>query len=340
VHVPALRAVGIDVVALVGRDAARTQRRAARLGVAHACTSLDEALTLVHTDIVTIATPPHTHAEVAIAAARAGRHVLCEKPFALDTRDAMAMLDAVRAAGVVHAVGHEFRFAPARAAIGRAISSGDIGEPRLVSLVQLVPLLADPAARMPEWWFDPARGGGWLGASGSHVVDQVRAWLGEFASVSASLPTVAHRDAGAAEDSFVVRFGLRSGADGVLVQSAAAWADAGGMTVVAGTRATVGIDAGDAWIADGNGRRSLPIAPDLAVGPAPSAAEAGTSDRFTHLELGPYTRLCGCLRAAVTGDEPPSPVTMPTFADGVACMQVIDAIRTSAASGGSLVPIA
>jgi predicted dehydrogenase len=264
--------------------------------------------------------------------------VLCEKPFALDGAQADEMLHEAQAAGIAHAVGHEFRYASARVVVGDAIAAGDIGVPRVASLVQFVPLLAEPAARMPGWWFDRDRGGGWLGASGSHVIDQVRCWLGEFESVSASLPTVADREKTAAEDSFVVRFGLRSGAEGVLVQTAAAWTNAAGVTVVAGTRGTVGIDDDQAWLADAAGRRPLEIPSDLAVVPARSA-EPDARERFTHLELGPYTRLCQCLRASIVGSESPSRVPMPTFADGVACMQVIDAIRTSAASGGSLVRV-
>ena len=72
VHVPALRAAGFDVVALVGRDGARTARRAERSGVPHACDSLADALALPGVDAVTIATPPATHAALAIEAAHAG----------------------------------------------------------------------------------------------------------------------------------------------------------------------------------------------------------------------------------------------------------------------------
>src|SRR6185503_14663011 len=222
VHVPALRNAGFTVHSLVGRDVARTQRRAERLGIPFACGSLAEALERAEIDAVTIATPPDTHAPLAIEACAAGRHVLCEKPFALDAVEAALMLEAARRAGVTHLVGHEFRWAPDRALVARAIATGAIGEPRTFSLVQYVPLVADPAARVPEWWFDPRRGGGWLGASGSHVVDQVRTWVGEIASVSAALPTVSARDAGA-EDSFVVRVTTRGGAHGVLQQTAASW---------------------------------------------------------------------------------------------------------------------
>src|SRR5687767_1721004 len=84
----------------------------------------------------------HTHADLAIAAARAGKHVICEKPFAMDTAEAEAMLDAAESAGVTHLVGHEFRWAVERAVAGRAIHDGLLGEPRVATFVSYVPLVA------------------------------------------------------------------------------------------------------------------------------------------------------------------------------------------------------
>ena len=93
-------------------------------------------------------------------------------------------------ARVTALVGHEFRWAKERAVLGRAIADGWIGEPRFATMVQYVPLVADPEVRMPAWWFDRSLGGGWLGASGSHLVDQARVWLGEFTTVSAATRVV------------------------------------------------------------------------------------------------------------------------------------------------------
>jgi len=108
IHVPGLRASGrFEVAALVGRDLDRTRATAERLGVPAACTSLDEALGSVALDAVSIATPPATHAPFAIAAARAGKHVLCEKPMARSVAEASAMCEAVRANRVVGAIGFE-----------------------------------------------------------------------------------------------------------------------------------------------------------------------------------------------------------------------------------------
>jgi predicted dehydrogenase len=339
VHVPALRAAGFDVLALVGRDPERTARRAERLGVPNASTSLADALVFPGIDAVTIAAPPFAHAQLAIDACDAGRHVICEKPFALNVTEAEAMVAAADRAGVTALVGHEFRWSPDRALAARAISDGLIGEPRLATLVQYVPLVADPDTRVPDWWFDATRGGGWLGASGSHIVDQIRTWLGDAAQVSATLPTVARRDG--AEDSFAVRMTMRSGAEVVIQQTAAAWTPGVlGLSVVAGTDGTLEIDAGGVWLSDRSGRRLLAVPDDLALPAAPGASD-DPRHRYTHLELGPYTRLCEALHAGAEGrsDGGPSLVRVPTFADGLACMRVLDAIRASAAAGGRVQPV-
>jgi predicted dehydrogenase len=338
VHVPALRRAGFDVVALVGRDADRTARRAARADVPHACSSLGEVVALEAVDAVTIATPPDTHAELAIAACAAGLHVICEKPFALDAAEAARMLDAATRAGVTHLVGHEFRWAPDHALVARALCDGLIGDPRTFSSVQYVPLVADPAAHVPHWWFDADRGGGWLGASGSHLIDQVRTWFGEVKAVSATLPMVSART-GSAEDSFVVRLTTETGVEGIVQQTAASWTPSVlGLTVVAGTTGTLEVRDGAVFLSNGDGRRALPVPEDLALDPAVDAAD-DPRERFTHLELGPYTRLCEALIAGVRGDTYPSPVPVPTFADGLAEMQVLDAIRVSATNGGALVAV-
>ena len=334
IHVPALRAAGFDVVGLVGTDADRSERRAARSQVPRSFTDLDEAITRTGAVAVSVATPPDSHAALTQHALQRGCHVLCEKPFAMDAAEARGMLEAAERSGLVHMVGHEFRWAPERAVAARAIAEGRIGEPRFLTLALYVPMVADPESRMPRWWFDADAGGGWLGASGSHVIDQVRSWLGEFDSLSASLPIVSDRR-GVAEDSYAVRFRLANGVEGILQQTCGAWGPIADVARVAGSHGSLWLEGDAVFLADSSGQRQLPVPPDLELPPPPpTSSEPG--QQYSHLELGPYTRLCQAFRAAIDGKGPAGPVEPASFADGVRCMEVLDAIRASAAEGGAL----
>ena len=244
------------------------------------------------------------------------------------------MLHAAQRAGIVHLLGHEFRWTPDRALFARAIAEGLIGKPRLATLVQHMGLVANPGAKMPPWWFDEQAGGGWLGAHGSHIIDQVRTAVGEFVTLSATLPTVSARE-GVAEDSYAVRFQTADGVEGVLQHTAGAWGPMASMTRVAGTEGTVWIESGTVKVADRNGTRDLPVPADLMLPPLPPSTDPG--QRAPGVELSAFTRLCEVLRAAMDGKAPATAVPIPTFADGVAGMEVLDAIRKSAASGGEVV---
>ena len=190
-------------------------------------------------DAVTIATPPHTHAPIALEAMAAGKHVLCEKPFTRDGREAREVLAAAQGAGVVHLLGTEFRWSSGQALAARLVAGGAVGEPRLATFLVHVPMLADPMGEVPSWWSDASQGGGWVGAQAAHVVDQIRVTLGEFAGVSAGLSTVADREM-SAEDGYSVHFRLRSGAEGVMQSTAGAWGEPLFITRIAGSSGTIG----------------------------------------------------------------------------------------------------
>jgi predicted dehydrogenase len=205
-----------------------------------------------------------------------------------------------------------------------------------VSIVDFVSLLTNPEIRMPSWYYDANAGGGWLGASGSHAIDMVRLWLGDFEQVSAAT-TVVHpkpaSDRTDSDDSFVLQFRLRSGVVGVIEQTGASWRGVG-HTVVTGTTGTLAIEGGRAWLADVDGRRALD---ETAADRSPD--EPGALERMTNAELPAYTQLCAAFARAIRGEEPEGDVPMPTFVDGVATMAVMDAARRSAATGGELVAI-
>jgi predicted dehydrogenase len=334
IHVPALRAAGFEVAALVGADAERTRRRAEAAGVAASYTDLSEAIAATGAVTVTIATPPGTHARLTLDALARGCHVLCEKPLAFDAAEAQAMLEAARETGVSHLVGNEFRWSPARETVRRAIASGLIGQPRFVTMNQFLPLVADPAARMPRWWFDEGAGGGWLGASGSHAIDTIRSWLGEFASLSAVASVVSAREGGA-DDSFALRFRMENGAEGVMQQTAASWGPPVDMVRISGTLGTVWIEQGVVGLATCEGVRELPADEDLALPALPATDDP--RQQMAQFGLGEFIRLCEALRAGVEGRLADSAVPVPTFQDGLAAMVVIDAIRRSSAQGGALI---
>jgi predicted dehydrogenase len=336
-HARALRAAGFAVRALVGRDPARTAERAHRYDVPHACTTLAAALALDGVDAVAVATPPHAHAPIVLEAVAAGKHVVCEKPFARDAAEGRTMLTAAEAAGVVHLLGTEFRFAPAQALAARAIAAGAIGTPCTATLMLHVPMLADPAGEVPAWWADRSQGGGWLGAHGSHLVDQVRSTLGEFEGVSAGLQCVSERGM-SAEDTYTVHFRLHQGVDGIMQSSAGTWGRFLSCTQFAGSRGTLWLEGDEVWVADRGGARCLPVPEDLAVrAPAPPPMDGLTTAyeimHLTGIDFGPYVRLYECFRDLIRRRPIAADPAPATFADGVADMAVLDAIRKSAAEG-------
>jgi len=339
-HVRALRAAGIEVLAVVGRDAEKTSARAELFDVPLALTSLTDALAVPGVDAVTIATPPRTHAPLALEAIAAGRHVLCEKPFASDTAEAKVVLAAAEDAGVVHLLGTEFRWDAGQATLAKALADGLVGEARLATWLMYVPMLADPVAVVPQWWAAADERGGWLWAHGSQLIDQIRVTLGEFDGVSASLAHVVERPSMTADDGFLVHFRMRNGAAGVMASTAGDWG------VLVETRVTG--STGAAWIegvgatvkvADRNGVRTLAPAYGLSTEKAPALPDGAVTTTYEQMitfgvEYGPYRHLAEAFRDRILGREVGDPRPA-TFADGVAQMAVLDAIVASAAAGGA-----
>lgn len=332
-HVRALRAAGIRVEALVGRDPAKTAQRAERAEIRGAFTNLDEAMKVPGVDLVTIATPPHTHADIAVRACEAGKHVMCEKPFAANTGEAERMLDAATKAGIVHVLGAEFRFAAGQALATRAIREGAIGTPRLATFLLMHPGLADPASEVPSWWGDAGEGGGWLGAYASHVIDQMRTMLGEWSGLSASLDRVTERD-WTADDSFTIHFKTEGGCTGVLQSSSATHGPMVMLSRVSGTKGTLTLSGDTVSIADGTGARDLEMPPELANA-APNPPEADllkTAYDMLHsmgIDLDPFTKLFTVMREQIQGRSTDGLPSVATFADGVALQRITDAIRRS-----------
>jgi len=139
--------------------------------------------------VVDIATPNHLHAEIAIAAAEAGKHIISEKPLARTSAEAKAMYDAVRAAGVVNMVAFNYRRTPAISLAKKFIEEGAIG--RILSFrgTYLQDWSANPDSPL-SWRFQKSiAGSGALGDIATHVIDIARYLVGEFGSVNAMMET-------------------------------------------------------------------------------------------------------------------------------------------------------
>ncbi|HET9628740.1 MAG TPA: Gfo/Idh/MocA family oxidoreductase, partial [Novosphingobium sp.] len=241
VHVPALRSAGFDVVAIVGRNPDKTAHLAAKAGVEHGFVDAGAALDL-KPQVVVVATPPHTHADLTRQAFAAGAHVVCEKPFTSTLEEAAELCAISAKTGLIGILCHEFRYMPSTALFGRLLESGAIGEPRITTLIAHCDIVADTAGSRSDWWFDKSKAGGWFGASGSHGIDRIQDWYGEIAGVGAQLRCAADRPATSADDSFTMQFLTRSGVTGTFDSTAAAWGPNFGLQRVSGTGGTMWID--------------------------------------------------------------------------------------------------
>ncbi|HEX4019192.1 MAG TPA: Gfo/Idh/MocA family oxidoreductase [Frankiaceae bacterium] len=342
VHVPALRAAGIEVVALVGRDTARTAARAQQLGVPHGVTDLAAAVELVTGPfVVTVSTPPDSHVEPVLAALAAGAHVLCEKPFALSASDAERMVLAAQEAGTVALVGCEFRWATDEALAGRLIREGAIGTPQIATFVQHSGLVANglPETFNGDWWLDTKRGGGILNAAGVHVIDRFRSWFGDVDAVSGQLGHLAPITRAKAEDTYTASLRFASGCLATMQHCAGSQGPGLRLCRVVGDAGTLRLEDGGVRLADASSDRDVDVPADLLL-PPPPRASGDPREVFTWLELPAYTRLAARLRDLIEERpiDPAAPAT-PTFADALASQRVVDAIRASSTQSGAWIDL-
>jgi predicted dehydrogenase len=129
-HLPGIAlCADTKLVALCDANAATLARAQSAAGIAVASTDYTEIVKRDDVHAVIIATPNFTHMPIALAAIAEGKHVLCEKPLALNHADAVAMADAAEKAGVRHMTAFTYRFVPAMRYLGHLIAQGDLGQP-------------------------------------------------------------------------------------------------------------------------------------------------------------------------------------------------------------------
>ena len=183
-----------EMTLLVGRNAAAVASAASKWGWNETSVDWREAIARDDIDVIDIVTPGESHAEIAIAALAAGKHVLCEKPLANTVEEAEAMAEAAADAaqrGVYAMVGFTYRRVPAVALAREIVANGDIGEVRQVRAEYLQDWLVDE--RVPlAWRLQKERAGsGALGDIGAHAIDLSQFITGQhLVDVAGTIETV------------------------------------------------------------------------------------------------------------------------------------------------------
>ena len=179
----------LEMHTICGRNPAGVQAARAQLGWQYAATDWREVVESPLIDVVDISTPNDSHAEIAIAAARAGKHVLCEKPLALNVKQAEAMLAAAQKAKIVHMICHNYRRVPALAQAKKMIVEGAIGEIRHFYARYAQDWLVDPEVPLRWKLQKTISGSGALGDTSVHLIDLGRYLVGEFKEVCGMMNT-------------------------------------------------------------------------------------------------------------------------------------------------------
>ncbi|MFN8621716.1 MAG: Gfo/Idh/MocA family oxidoreductase [Chloroflexota bacterium] len=308
-HAAAWASLGVPVT-VFAPDAAHA-RVAAEPAGADIATSLGQLLATV--DLVDICTPTDTHPAVARAAAAAGRHVLVEKPLALDADAAAGIVEACHAAGVRLFVAHVLRYVPEYAAARSAVMAGEIGDPAVLRLKRAAFRPQKPAG---HWLFDPARSGGMAFDLLIHDIDFARWVAGDVARVFAWSAGIERPDR-PLDHAFLTL----THASGAITQITGSWAY-GPPTFrtameIAGSRGLIAYDS----------ERAQPLLPFLHARPDSGQGAVGIS-RSLALD-DPFTeQLRDVLRAIRDGGE-----TRVTAHDATEAVRIGAAVNASARTG-------
>ncbi|MFN0087586.1 MAG: Gfo/Idh/MocA family protein [Blastocatellia bacterium] len=180
---------GAELVAVCSGNHENAVRVASEFKIKHACESHEELIGLEEVDLVVVAAPPYLHHPVTMAALKAGKHVICEKPMAMNSAEALEMVGAAAEAHRLAIIDHELRFNPTWRRMKELVDGGFLGDLHHVN-VTIASGFRHSAQRQWNWWSQKRAGGGLLGALGSHVIDAVRWMFGEIDSVCGTVATM------------------------------------------------------------------------------------------------------------------------------------------------------
>jgi predicted dehydrogenase len=339
VHVPGFRSEGWDVTAICSRNREKAQKAADDAGIAGVHTDPMELIRRDDVDAVAIITPPGAHHALALAALGAGKHVLCEKPFALDAKQATEMRDAAAKSGRTAMIAHEFRHTPQRAYIKRLLAENYIGKFQLCTIELFLDRYVTKEPRPLTWNAWNAEGGGLLGALGSHYIDGLRFWFGEVATVTGRIaalrpdvkdPATGRIVQAETDDTFSFTLTFKDGGTATMIASFATTPTRGAKIVVMGDNGTL--------LAEQPGPNPLEDGAVVASRDGAPLAALETPEQYTPFADPRDHRLMAfrlLVRDFTNGVEQGiSPA--PNFTDGLRCQQVLDAVRASSATGRTI----
>lgn len=188
VQIPAfLQCDGAFIASVASGSIDNARATAAECGPAHFTADWHETIAHPDVDLVCITTPPNLHREMALFAVEHRKHILCEKPMAMNVAEAVEMTVAAVEKPILALIDHELRFQPGRQLAYKMLRDGAIGKIGHVRSMFQAPHRGDPNVPW-NWWSDATVGGGALGAINSHIIDSLNWFLGsEISSVSCQL---------------------------------------------------------------------------------------------------------------------------------------------------------
>lgn len=174
---------------ICGTDPKGTRDAAGQMGWEEASTDWKEVVNRPDIDIVDISSPGNLHAPMAIEAAKAGKHIICEKPLANTLKEADQMLAAAQKAGIKHMCGFTYRFNPAIITIKNMISRGELGQIFHVRACYQQDWIVDPEFPLNWRLKKDTAGSGALGDIGAHITDLTHYLVGDIGEVAAAMET-------------------------------------------------------------------------------------------------------------------------------------------------------
>jgi predicted dehydrogenase len=330
VHLPALSVLPeCEITAICGLDEARLMRIADAYAVRQIFTDFRALIACDTVDAVTVAAPPALNHPVAVAAAAAGKHLLCEIPMARNANEAREMARLAETTGITAMLNDAARFLPARAGMKQLIEDGYLGALHLVQATFLQPMSV--TADDWTWSVDREMGGGMLGILGTPLVDCLRWWFGEIQEVAGATSVVSTQriphngepTLPSAEDTYAFVLRFASGAIGSITCSATASHGPGEEIRAFGAEGILAITPdGSLWGARRDEPTPTPIAvPDSLIGSGIPEVDATP----VHPLIPPTIRLLRHWLHGIESHTSPSP----SFTDGFRVQEVLDAVYRS-----------